>query len=82
MHEIQNLQCYFIWDDSDEHIRVHSVKWDVMTLPKFFRGLSIRRFDVMNNVCLLKLGWDILSNKQSLCCEVMCGKYMRNNVWL
>ena len=73
-HEIQKLQCSFICGDSEEYKRVHSMERVVMVLSKFLGELDIRRLDVMNNACLLKLGWAIRSNEESLCCEGMCGK--------
>lgn len=48
-------------------------------LPKFLGGLSIKLLDIMNYDSLLKLCWAIQSNGQSICCEVIHGKYIRND---
>lgn len=63
LHEIKKLYLSFIWGDSEEHRKVHLVKWDVITLPKFLGGLGIRRLNVMNNACILKFNWVIHNNE-------------------
>ncbi|PNX55815.1 hypothetical protein L195_g049446, partial [Trifolium pratense] len=39
--------------------------------------VGLVRLDVMNRVCLMKLGWDVSSGANGLCCAVLRGKYGR-----
>lgn len=53
--------------------------WDVVTKPKHLGGLGIRRLDVVNKACLMKLGWAIRKGSTELWCEVPKGKYGRDS---
>jgi hypothetical protein len=61
LEEIQKLQRSFIWGDSDRGRRYHALGWDKVTKPKCQGGLGLRRLDVMNQACILKLGWKLVS---------------------
>ncbi|MCH79475.1 putative ribonuclease H protein [Trifolium medium] len=56
-------------------ICIPKVGWDVVTRPKRFGGLGLRRLDIMNQACLLKLGWKFNPGATDLWCEVLRGKY-------
>jgi hypothetical protein len=77
LHEIQRLQRSFIWGDSSEGRKYHAVKWHVITQPKNLGGLGLRRMDVMNKACLMKLSWELNYGKNALWSEVLLGKYGR-----
>jgi hypothetical protein len=75
--EIHRIQRRFIWGDTQQTRRYHAVGWDTVTRPKSFGGLGLRRLDVMNKACILKLGRKIQSGALDFWCEVMLGKYKR-----
>lgn len=78
IEEIQKLQRKFVWGDTEVSRRYHAVGWETMSKPKTIYGLGLRRLDVMNKACIMKLGWSIYSGSNSLCTEVMRGKYQRS----
>jgi hypothetical protein len=51
-----------------------------VTKPKKFGGLGLRKLEVMNDNCFLKLGWELPSNDTKLWCAVLRGKYDRGNM--
>jgi len=57
--------------------RYHTVSWDVVTQPKHMGGLGLRRLDIMNKACLMKLGWELQNNGTNFWCSVLKGKYGR-----
>jgi hypothetical protein len=59
LEEIQRLQRNFIWGDTDDVRKYHAVGWEVVTTPKCYGGLGLRRLDEMNKACILKLGWKL-----------------------
>jgi hypothetical protein len=73
--EIQKIQRNFIWGDTDQKRRFHAVKWDIVTTPKWNGGLGLRKLDIMNQACLMKLNWKYHSNNKDLWCRVLRGKY-------
>ncbi|PNX79213.1 RNA-directed DNA polymerase (reverse transcriptase) [Trifolium pratense] len=42
------------------------------------RGLGLRKLDVMNQACLIKLGWKLQSGGEEYWCSVLRGKYNGN----
>ncbi|XP_060959435.1 uncharacterized protein LOC133030647 [Cannabis sativa] len=50
---------------------------DRLCLPKSHGGLGFRKTVEMNQALLAKWGWDLLTENQSLCCQVLSAKYMR-----
>jgi hypothetical protein len=75
LEAIQRIQRNFIWDEYDNVRKYHAVKWSEITKPKWMRGLGIRNLEVMNQACLLKLGWKFHNGSSDFWCEVLRGKY-------
>ena len=40
-HQIDKMSCNFLWGDTDHHRDCHTVKWEIVTLPKEVGGLGI-----------------------------------------
>ncbi|WJX47132.1 hypothetical protein P8452_33857 [Trifolium repens] len=78
LDEIHKLQRQFIWGDTDVKRRYHAVGWDDISVPKWMGGLGLRKLNVMNQACLMKLGWKFQTNGEDYWCRVMRGKYERN----
>jgi hypothetical protein len=74
--EIEKLERNFIWGDNAHIRRVHAVRWDVVTMPKFMGGLGLRKLRPMNEACLLKLAWRLFSGSTDFWCTVVKGKYV------
>jgi hypothetical protein len=75
LNEIQKMQRQFIWGDTAQKKKFHALSWDNITVPKWMGGLGIRKLDVMNRACLLKLNWKLHSGSEDFWCNVMHGKY-------
>ncbi|PNX79184.1 ribonuclease H, partial [Trifolium pratense] len=75
LEEIHKMQRRFIWGDTDQKRRFHAISWDRITVPKWMGGLGLRKLDVMNKACLLKLGWKVQNGSDELWCKVLRGKY-------
>jgi hypothetical protein len=75
--EIHRIQRQFIWGDTNQTRRYHAVGWDMVTKPKYIGGLGLRRLNIMNIACILKLSRKIQSGSQDFWCEVLKGKYKR-----
>jgi mannosylglycoprotein endo-beta-mannosidase len=77
--EIQKLQRKFIWGELDNERKYHAVNWSVVTQPREMGGLGLRRLKILNQACLSKLVWSLQTGAKDLWCEVLWGKYQRNN---
>jgi hypothetical protein len=73
LDEIQMMQRQFIWGDMEQKRRFHAVGWDKISVPKWLRGLGLRKLDVMNKACLLKLDWKLQCGSNDY--SVLRGKY-------
>jgi hypothetical protein len=54
------------------------VSWNTITQPKECGGLGLRNLQSMNEACLMKLGWSLMSEEYSLWGQVLIGKYGRS----
>ncbi|MCH82962.1 putative ribonuclease H protein [Trifolium medium] len=75
LEEIQKLQRNFIWGDRDGVKKYHAIGWEMVTKPKDCGGLGLRRLEVMNQACILKLSWKLASGAKDCWFEVLRGKY-------
>jgi ribonuclease HI len=54
------------------------ISWETMTQPKWCGGMGLRKLQIMNEACLMKLGWSLMVGEQSLWGDVLIGKYGRS----
>ncbi|XP_019200243.1 PREDICTED: uncharacterized protein LOC109193865 [Ipomoea nil] len=91
--EIEKRTRRFIWG-KNEHIggdKMSLASWDLVTKPKEAGGLGLHRLHDMNIACMVKLGWRLRTNSNSLWAQVIMSKYgslehaagrrKRSNVW-
>jgi hypothetical protein len=78
LNEIEKVQRAFIWGDTEEKRKSHMVSWNTITQPKECGGLGLRNLQSMNEACLMKLGWSLMSEEYSLWGQVLIGKYGRS----
>lgn len=78
LNEIHRLQRSFIWGDDEDTRKYHGVQWNVLTQPKCFGGSGLRKLDVVNEACIMKLCWSFRQNEEALWCAVLRGKYGRD----
>jgi ribonuclease HI len=79
LNEIEKVQRAFIWGDTEDKRKAHLISWDTMTQPKSCGGLGFRKLHKMNEACLMKMGWSLMSGEYSLWGEVLLGKYRRGD---
>lgn len=53
--EIQRAQRAFILGEK----KIHAVNWHTLKLPKSQGGLGLRDLVLMNDTCLMKVGWGL-----------------------
>lgn len=58
-HSLDKMSRDFIWGSTMDYRKVHFVGWDKVTKPRKLGGLSIRRTESANKVCLAKLNWNL-----------------------
>ncbi|MCH82551.1 putative ribonuclease H protein [Trifolium medium] len=75
LDDIQRIQRNFIWGDTEHKRRFHAIGWDKVTVPKSLGGLGVRKLDIMNQACLLKLNWKLQEDNNEYWCTVLRGKY-------
>ncbi|GAU31911.1 hypothetical protein TSUD_270960 [Trifolium subterraneum] len=75
LDDIQKMQRSFIWGDTEQKKHFHAIRWEQITVPKWLGGLGVRKLDVMNNACLMKLNWSYQGGSNDLWCKVLRGKY-------
>ncbi|GAU19044.1 hypothetical protein TSUD_193810 [Trifolium subterraneum] len=76
---IEILQRSFIWGDTKNVRRAHVIGWNTMTMPKQLGGHGTHNLRIMNDACLMKLGWNLHQGKDRLWTQVLWGKYGQNS---
>ncbi|XP_061375671.1 uncharacterized protein LOC133317799 [Gastrolobium bilobum] len=74
-NEIEKITRNFIWGSSQSQGKVHLVSWNRVCRPKKDGGLGFRDQKLINRAYSMKLGFDILSNRDSLWVKVLQNKY-------
>jgi hypothetical protein len=76
--EADKLCRNFIWGSTDEKRKCHLISWDTICSPKDSGGLGFRKLRDVNLVSMMKLGWRIITNPDSLWARVLWQKYKCN----
>lgn len=72
----------FWWGGDVEHRKMHWWKWSEIALPKCQRGMGFRDLRQFNVAMIGKQGWRLLTNPNSLCAQVLKGKYFHDSDFL
>jgi ribonuclease HI len=78
LKEIEKVQRAFIWGDTEEKKKAHMISWETLTQPKWSGGVGLRKLQPMNDACLMKMGWSLMTGEHSLWGDVLIGKYGRS----
>jgi hypothetical protein len=77
LKEIEKAQRPFVWGDTEDKRKAHTISWEVMNQPKRNGGMGFRKLQSINEACLMKLGWSRMTGEKSLWGDVLVGKYGR-----
>jgi hypothetical protein len=66
-----NKYTDFIWGDDQNHCKMHMVAWEDLCIPKEFGELGLRLTRLINDVSLMKLGWNLMIKRDSLWVQVL-----------
>jgi ribonuclease HI len=77
LQEIEKAQRDFIWGDTDDKRKAHMISWNTITRAKDCGGLGLRKLQSMNEACLMKMGWSLMTREDTLWGNVLIGKYGR-----
>lgn len=64
-----------VWGSNDMRRQIHLVNWQHVCRPKEFGGQGIKKLSFMNQSFLIKLGWRLISEPQSLWSKLLIAKY-------
>lgn len=76
---IEKAQRDFIWGSDSNTRKYHLISWETMCKSKKEVGMNFKNLIRINEAFLLKIGWSVLSNKNSLWNQVLQGKYGRGS---
>lgn len=63
-----------------EQRKIHAVGLETLMKPKSLGEIGLRNLEDLNNVCLIKLGWQIVNKANDLWCSILRRKYeVKNN---
>ncbi|KAF7843938.1 putative ribonuclease H protein At1g65750 family [Senna tora] len=73
--EIEKLSRDFVWGSNAEKRKPHLVKWESVCSPKEMGGVGLRRIEGTNTTLMMKLGWGLIKNIDSLWVRALRIKY-------
>lgn len=73
-----SLNKKFLWNASDKTNKKSPIKWDIICTPTRYRCLGIRNLHILNKAYILKLGWRLYAENNSLWSSVIKGQYYAN----
>jgi len=65
----------FIWGDSNNQRKIHTVVWNQICKPKNVGGLGLRSSMKVNSAFMMKAGWDLCSEHDDLWVRIFRSKY-------
>jgi len=70
------------WGSSLDNHKIHWLRWEKLTRSKSEGGMGFRDFALFNKAMLGKQGWRLIKRPNSLCAQVLKGKYYPNSDFL
>lgn len=64
------------WGETDGAMKMHLINWKRVCTPKQWGGLGLRTMRDMNQVSMMKEGWNLISNKDYMWVEVIKSNYI------
>lgn len=81
IHRLSQLLSRFLWTGADRKGH-HKVAWISVCQPKSKGGLGLRNIEVLNQACLMRYIWDIITKKDSLWVRWVHGVYLTDcSLW-
>ncbi|KAM6543702.1 hypothetical protein CsatB_008149 [Cannabis sativa] len=79
---IDGMMRDFWWGCEQGNRGICLKAWDQLCLPESRGGLGFRKTVEMNQALLAKWGWALLTEEQSMCCNVLKSKYLKGKQFL
>lgn len=76
---LNKINCQFLWGSTNNHSKLHLVKWAKVTTCKKFGGLNIRESRLANVAQLAKVGGQLAVGVDTLWAKVLSSKYLHAN---
>ncbi|XP_048422575.1 uncharacterized protein LOC125469371 [Pyrus x bretschneideri] len=76
--KIDKLNRNFLWGHTEDNSKIHLVKWETVSTPKFMGGLGLKDTHFMNQALLAKTGWKLMQRDPGLWAQVLKGKYLKH----
>lgn len=73
--QLTSSMARFWWSSSIDRRSLHWMSWERLSAPKEQGGMGFREFENFNLALLGKHGWRFLTHPDSLCSQVLRGKY-------
>jgi hypothetical protein len=67
--------CRFWWAQQNKERKMHWVSWEQMCKTKEKGGLGYRDLHMFNLATLVRQGWRLIQNPNSLCAQILLAKY-------
>lgn len=77
--KLDRLNRNFLWGVTPNKKKIHLVNWNTVCKNKDVGGLDLRKARTQNLALLMKLGWKIAQNEDSLWVKIIRDKYMKNH---
>lgn len=73
--DLDKISRNFVWGGSEGQRKVHMISWNNVCKSKEAGGLGLRSSRKNNHAFMMKAGWNVCSNRDSLLVQVIIYKY-------
>jgi len=65
----------FLWGDTENQRRIHTMAWRNLFKPKNVGELGLRMAKDVNRAFIMKCGWELCTKRDFLWVQIICSKY-------
>ena len=74
-HQLDKMNCSFLWGDTGQHRSCHTINWEIVTMPNEAGDQGLTSIRHRNQAILMHQAWCLYTNPDTIWARILKAKY-------